>query len=180
MKIHLTERNVKAAEPEAGRETRIFDDEVIGFGVCVYASNAKAFFLRYCIAGRRRYCTVGSWPDWSVTAAREEAKRLKRQVDAGNDPLARRIEARHAPTIRDLIDRYLDEHAIHLAKRNCSDQTSMLRALVEPEWGTHKVRDITSDDVDRLLVKVAKGRPRPRKHPAKPDSRRRRMNGPFE
>lgn len=82
MKVHLTERIVKVAEPPTGRETRVFDDEVIGFGFCVYASNAKAFFLRYCIAGRRRYLTIGSWPDWSVTAAREQAKQLKREIDS--------------------------------------------------------------------------------------------------
>jgi hypothetical protein len=100
MKVHLTERIARAAKSEASRDTRVFDDEVIGLGLCVYASNARAFFLRYCIAGRRRYCTIGSWPDWSVAAAREEAKRLKREIDGGNDPLTRRIEARHAPTMR--------------------------------------------------------------------------------
>jgi hypothetical protein len=73
MKTHVTERIVKATEPPAERETRVFDDEVIGFGFCVYSSNAKAFFLRYGIAGRRRCLTIGSWPDWSVTAARELA-----------------------------------------------------------------------------------------------------------
>jgi integrase len=168
MKVHLTERVVKAAEPESSRDRRIFDDDVIGFGLCVYSSNAKAFFLRYCIAGRRRYCTIGSWPDWSVSAAREQAKQLKREVDAGSDPLARRIEARHAPTMSGLIDRYLEEHAPQLSPRNRSDQASILRKIVAPEWGTRKVTDITAEDVDRLLVKAAKGRPRPRKHPPRP------------
>jgi integrase len=112
-----------------------------------------------------------------VTAAREEAKRLKREVDAGNDPLGNRIERRNAPTMSDLIDRYLKEHAAKLAPRSASDQTSLLRKLVEPEWGTRKVADIAPEDVDRLLAKVSKGRPRPRKHLPKPSPRRPEMKG---
>src|SRR5581483_4274655 len=175
MKQHLTERFVKAMLPEAARDLLVFDDEVAGFGLCVYRSGKRAFILRYRISGRERRLTIGSWPDWSVTAAREEAKRLKREIDAGKDPLKARIDARNAPTMRELIDRYLREHAINLAARGRSDQESMLRKLVEPEWGTRKVADITCEDVDRLLVKVAKGRPRPRKHPPKVNPRKPQM-----
>jgi hypothetical protein len=30
----------------------------------------------------------GRWPEWSVTAARERAKELRRAIDEGQDPLA--------------------------------------------------------------------------------------------
>lgn len=177
MKQHLTERAIKAMVPDIDRDALVYDDEVTGFAICVYRSGKRAFVIRYRIAGRARHFTIGSWPDWSVTAAREEAKRLKREVDAGYDPLGNRIERRNAPTMSDLIDRYLKEHAAKLAPRSASDQTSLLRKLVEPEWGTRKVADITPEDVDRLLAKVSKGRPRPRKHPPKPSPRRPEMKG---
>lgn len=179
MKQHLTERSVKALAPEIDRNVPVYDDEVTGFALFVYPSGKRAFVLRYRIAGRSRYFTIGSWPDWSVTAAREEAKRLKREIDGGHDPLGKRVDQRNAPTIKDAIDRYLQEHAVKLAPRSLSDQTSLLRKLVQPEWGTRKVADITPDDVDRLLVKVAKGRPRPRKHPPKPTPRRPLIKGRF-
>ena len=47
--------------------------------------------------------------------------------------MAERDEARESPNVRQLIDRYLEEHAVKLAKRNRDDQGSMLRKLVEPE-----------------------------------------------
>jgi hypothetical protein len=177
MKQHLTERAIKAMVPEIDRDVLVYDEEVTGFAICVYRSGRRAFVLRYRIAGRSRHLTIGSWPDCSVTAAREEAKRLKRAVDAGNDPLGNRIDHRNAPTMSDLIDRYLREHAVQLAPRSFSDRTSLLRKLVEPEWGTRKVADITPEDVDRLLAKISKGRPRPRKHPPKPSPRRPEMKG---
>jgi hypothetical protein len=90
---------------------------------------ARAFILTYRIEARERRLTIGAWPDWSVTAAREEAKRLKREIDQGRDPMAERDEARESPNVRQLIDRYLEEHAAKLAKRNRDDQASMLRKL---------------------------------------------------
>lgn len=170
MKTHLTERFVKASEPDAVRNIIVRDDEVIGFGLRITTAGAKSFVLTYTIAHRERRITIGSWPEWSVTAAREKACELKRRIDNGDDPLAERQEAREASTVRDLIDRYVAEHVPTLSKRNGKDQISMLRKLVEPEWGARKVADITEADVAKLLTKIAGGRRRP--HKTKPARKR--------
>jgi len=167
MKAHLTERFVKTAQPDPARNIIMRDDEVIGFGLRVTTAGAKAFVLSYVIAGRERRITIGAWPDWSVVAAREKARELKRRIDSGDDPLAERQAVRAAPTVRDLIDRYIAEHVPTLSERNGKDQTSMLRKLVEPEWGSRKVADITEADVSKLLAKIAAGRARPRKEQPK-------------
>jgi len=65
--------------------------------------------------------------------------------------------------VRDLIDRFIDEHLSKLVGTNAKDQISMLNGLVLPECLTRKVADITPTDVDRLLSKIAVGRPRPSK-----------------
>lgn len=170
MKTHLTERFVKASEPDPVRNIIVRDDEVIGFGLRITTAGAKSFVLTYTIAHRERRITIGSWPEWSVTAAREKACELKRRIDNGDDPLAERQEAREASTVRDLIDRYVAEHVPTLSKRNGKDQIAMLRKLVEPEWGARKVADITEADVAKLLSKIAGGRRRP--HKTKPTRKR--------
>lgn len=167
MGTHLTERVVKAAEIGT-RKYVIFDEACAGFGLCVFESGRKTFILIYRAAGRQRRMTIGTWPSWSVIAAREEAKRLKRDIDRGEDPMDTRTNARHAPTVDELIERYIDEHLPKLSASSGKDQASMVRTLVLPEWRSRKVTDITPTDVDRLLTKVAAGRPRVWKKAVKP------------
>jgi integrase len=171
----LTEKLVKDAIPAEGRDYQIFDTELRGFAVCIYRSGGRAFTIDYRHAGRQRRMTFGRWPEWSVSAARVRAKELRRDIDAGYDPLAERDELREQPRIRDLINRYLEEHASKLAKTNASDQRSMLEKLVAPHWANKLVIEITKSDVDKLLTKVAEGRARP--HKLKPNNRARKLQG---
>jgi site-specific recombinase XerD len=156
----LTEKLVRGLEPRHD-DYQVFDEEVRGLAVAVYASGSRAFNLSYRFHGRQRRITIGRWPEWSVVSARERAKFLRREIDAGTDPLGRREEARAVPHVVDLIDRYTKEHVPRLAPRNGSDQVSMLRSLVKPEWKNRLVPEITPADVERLLTKVAEGRARP-------------------
>ena len=160
MATHLTERVVKASEIGT-RKYVVFDEDCAGFGLCVFLSGRKGFILIYRAAGRQRRMTIGTWPSWSVVAAREEAKRLKRDIDRGEDPMDDRTNARHAPIVKDLIDRFIDEHLPKLAVTNAKDQISMLNGLVLPDWRTRKVADIMPTDVDRLLTEIALSRARP-------------------
>jgi Arm DNA-binding domain len=73
-----------------------FDSEVKGFGCRVTAAGTKAFVLNYRADGRERRLTIGSWPDWSTVAARNEAAQLKREIDRGGDPMAERAHQRQA------------------------------------------------------------------------------------
>ena len=76
--------------PAPARGNKItYDDAVKGFGFRITAGDARAFVLNYRrkLDGRERRVTIGSYPDWSTAAAREEAKRLKREIDGGADPV---------------------------------------------------------------------------------------------
>ena len=166
-RVKLTDRFVKSATT-GGRKSPIFmDDEVIGFGVQVRETGRRSFTLDYMFEGRRRRLYIGDFPDWSTAAAREQAKLIKREVDQGLDPLAARDERRTAPTVKDLIERYLMEHVPRLAPDSASDYRSMMMTYVMPVWGQRKVIDIRRSDVDQLLVEIAKGRARPRKEKTK-------------
>ena len=174
-RLKLSEKTLRDAEPVEGRSYQIFDTEILGLSARVQCSGARAFSLDYRFAGRQRRMTIGRWPEWSVTAARERAKELRRMIDEGLDPLATREDLREAPRVKDMIDRYIREHLPKLAPVNASDQTSMLRKIVEPALGNRLVTDITKSDVAQFLDVVAEGRPRPCK--LKPNNRARKLQG---
>jgi len=174
-RLKLNEKILRDAEPLEGNSYQIFDTEILGLAAKVQSSGSRTFTLDYRYAGRQRRLTIGRWPEWSVTAARERARELRRMIDEGEDPLAAKEELREAPRVSDMIDRYIREHLPKLSPTNAGDQISMLRKMVEPAWGKRLVTDITKSDVAKFLDFVAEGRPRPCKQ--KPSNRARKLQG---
>lgn len=100
MAERLTEAAVKAAKPEPDkRQTIIFDahnDAPKGFGLRIMPTGRKAFVLRFKQGGKDRLVTIGQYPTWSLTAAREEARERRRSLDRGIDPDEAKREQREA------------------------------------------------------------------------------------
>jgi len=93
-RLRLNEKLLRTAETRPGVSYQIFDSEVVGFAVRVLPSGARTFSVDYRHAGRQRRMAIGRWPEWSVTAARERAKELRRMIDEGHDPLAAKEDLR--------------------------------------------------------------------------------------
>jgi integrase len=133
-----------------------YDTEVKGFGVRVTAKGARAFILNYRVrrgpkAGIERRYTIGSTGDWSTEGARTEAKRLKQLIDQGRDPVGEDEQARQAPTVAALCDRYLAEHVdIHNKPRTRAETRRMVEKIIKPKLGRLKVEAVDHDDIARL------------------------------
>lgn len=137
------------------------DPKVKGFGLRAHAGGAKSFFLNYRLGGRERRFTIGQYPTWSATAAREEAKALRQRVDRGEDPACERRERRTAPTVQNLLDRYIADHLPKkTAKGRKKDELKML-AEIGGQLGPHrKVVDIHFGDIEAMHRAItASGRP---------------------
>jgi integrase len=134
---------------------------IVGFGCRITEKGARSFVLRYYIAGRERRLTIGSCPTWGVGAAREEAKRLLRDIDRGGyDPLAERVRDREAPTVNDLCTRYLAEHAaVRKGVRSRIEDERLIRQWIKPELGNRKVGEIRRSDVEKLHRKISERTP---------------------
>lgn len=149
----LTDKTVKAL---SGKPRILFDDSLSGFGVRLTKSAAKTFMFDYRVNGRQRRYTIGKYPAWSVRAARDEAGRLRHVVDTGGDPLGNRNAMRNAPTVTDLAERYMDEHARPKKRPASADGDQyLIDRFIKPEFGRRKVASITYADVDRLHRKVS-------------------------
>ncbi len=146
----LTDAFVRTASSGNRQQIIFWDNEIRGLGVRVTSKNAKSFVLDYRAGGRQRRITIGSYPDWSVAAARAEAREMKREVDRGGDPMGERHDDRMAPRVQDLWERYRDEHLALKSPRSQADQTAMWHQLILPTLKAHKVIEVTETEIASL------------------------------
>ncbi len=156
MRGKITKRSVDALKPTDSAEAVLWDTELKGFGVRVQRGGAKSYILHY-RAGRGRGAplrklTIGRHGSpWTPDNARGEARRLLGMVEGGADPAADKIARKEAPTIAELAERFLAEHAD--AKRKAStalEYRRLLDKIILPALGKRKVADISRHDVTRL------------------------------
>ena len=134
-----------------------YDDAVKGFGCRITAAGARSFVVVYHRRsdGKQRRLTIGSYPDWSTSAAREEAKRLKREVGGGADPLGAYQAGRAAPTVADLSARFLTDYAPRKRPSTQRVYKQQIAAEILPALGGMKVAAVTHANVDAFHHKLS-------------------------
>jgi integrase len=156
-KIKLTKRAVEAIEPPAAGEIVVWDAELKGFGVRIASSGRRTYFVYgRTTGGRQVKFKVGVHGAVTAIKAREIASVELGKLAAGQDPTKERQDAKTAerkrlgaPTMRDLADRYMSDHA-ELHKRTAGDDRASLDKIVLPRFGSRKVAEITSADIEAL------------------------------
>jgi integrase len=155
----LTEAIIKRlAKPATGNKV-YYDADVPGFGIRITAGGTKAFIFNYRVrgTGRERRITVGRYPNWTVGAARKEARQLQQTVDQGGDPLGDIETERSAPTVADLCDRFEAEHLPRKRAGTIQAYKLILTKHIRPHFGAHtKVADVVFSDIDALHRKISK------------------------
>ena len=163
MSQHLTDKIVDNLPRPASGNRITYDGghkAVRGFGARVTSAGARSFVLNYRADGRERRITIGSYPDWSTKAAREQAKELKRRIDVGEDPMAERHADRVAPTVSVLAERYLAEYARPRKRpRSVEEDESLLRQLILPRLGSVRVTAIRRTEIEGFHRDVSKETP---------------------
>src|SRR5262245_4378506 len=156
----LTDRIIaKLLGPAAGQTQIIhFDSDVGGLGVRITASGVRSFILDYrTTGGRQRRYTVGRVGEWSIGAARAEARELKQQIAQGGDPMGERRSTREAPSVADLAQRFTEEHLPKKRPITQRDYRLIINTQILPRLGAIKVADVTFADVDALHRRITKG-----------------------
>jgi integrase len=125
---------------------------VTGFGCRILTPTKRTFFINYRDAGgKERRHSFGSYPTWSATAARAEAKELRKLIDQGKNPAVDKRDERNAPTVQELIDRYIEDHLPKKAQgRREKDERRMLAEIGKSLKLDTKVKDVHSGDIQKL------------------------------
>jgi integrase len=161
MTMRLTNKIVATLPVPATGNKITRDSEVTGLGIRVTAGGNRTFVFNYIrkADGRERRYTIGEFGPWEVGPAREEAKRLRRVVDAGGDPLGQLQETRSAPTVADLFARFEQEHLPRKRVRTQKSYRNTIRRDVLPALGSVKVAAVTYADIDKLHRVISKRAP---------------------
>ena len=155
--MRLSEKTIKGFPlPELGNKIH-YDEDIPGFGLRLTKAGARAFVVNYRVNGHERRLTIGPWPAWSATAAREHAKQLRRKIDRGEDPLGVKQLRRSDPTFGDLVEQYLTVEAQR--QKGFAEYERMLRRDALPEWKNFRAADIRRRDVIALIEEKAKTAP---------------------
>jgi hypothetical protein len=109
--------------------------------------------------GRERRYTIGRFGDWATTAARAKARDLRREIDNGGDPLADIEALRGAPSVADLITRFISQHVERKRPSTIRAYRQILRQHIAPYFGEHaKVADVTHDDEQRIVDELKRSK----------------------
>lgn len=150
--VKLTKRVVDAAryDRKSGAQY-VWDSLLTGFGLRLYRSGRKVFVVVYRASGVQRFLTLGRHGELTPDQARDLAAEVLLRVRQGGDPSGERQAYREAPTMADLAERYMEEHARpHKKPSSVLNDELAWKSHILPALGRRKVADITREDVARF------------------------------
>ena len=164
----LTKRIVDAAEIN-GRDYFIWDDELPGFGLRVFASGKRSYLIQYRAAGRTRRYTIGLHGVWTPETARQEAKIQLGRIAGGDNPAEERQLDHKAITVKELCALYVADlnAGLILGKggrpkkpTTIGTDTGRIDRHIVPLIGARRVKDLTKADINKVLKDIMAGKTR--------------------
>jgi hypothetical protein len=164
----LTKRIVDAADVRE-KDYFVWDDELPGFGLRVFASGKRSYLIQYRAAGRTRRYTIGLHGVWTPETARQEAKVQLGRVARGDNPSEERQLDHKAITVKELCALYTADlnAGLILGKggrpkkpTTIVTDTGRIERHIIPLIGARRVKDLTKADINKVLKDIMAGKTR--------------------
>lgn len=148
--MKLTKRTVDQAALGT-RETVYWDDELRGFGLRVWPSGRKVYFVKCRIKGRQKRITIGPHDPFTAEKARDKAYLILGAAKNGDDPARELDQARKSPTVKEVGERFLKEHvAVRCKSSTQREYKRSVELFINPKLGTYKVTSVEDSDIAEL------------------------------
>ena len=156
MKVRLSKRVIDDARYQGKGGCYLWDTDIRGFGLRIYPSGRKSFVVTYHHRGKQRFYTLGLFGVLTLHEARTEALETLALARKGEDPSGQRIAERRSPTMTDLADRHINEHAtINNKPRSVKRARQLWDRCVLPRLGKRRVSDIRRSDIAQLITDMS-------------------------
>lgn len=143
----LTKRQIEALEPQ-DKDYFVWDSELSGLGIRVFPTGRKQFVLQYRFGRTSRRMSLGRFgaitPDQARGLALEALVKIRQDID----PLAEKKAKRTALTVRELAQRFDEEHIqVHLKASTAKEYRRNLKLFILPAIGHLRIVDVTRADI---------------------------------
>jgi integrase len=155
---NLTEKYIARLKPREGRKQFDVYDSKSPLGLCYSNGGARTFFVFWRDAeGKNRRTSIGRH-DKDVSV-----KEAKRRARAKLEEIATEIKAginrpTNAPTMGDLIDRYLEHAADHVAPSTLVQVKGIAQRCFTQELRAQKLKDFDRDQIEELHGAIGRTR----------------------
>lgn len=153
--VKLTKRVVESANTSE-RDIFLWDDDLRGFGVRIFRSGKRSYFVQYRIGKRTRRYTIGYHGIWTLEAARKEAKALLGKVAHGGDPTIERERA--SLTVGQLCDLYLTEGMVTAKSSSIRQAKSNIDNHIKPLIGISFAAKLSRGEIQLMMRDIASGK----------------------
>lgn len=143
----LTKRQIEALEVQ-DKDYFVWDPELSGFGIRVFPTGRKQFVLQYRFGKTSRRMSLGRFgaitPDQARGLALEALVKIRQDID----PQLQKREKRTALTVRELAQRFDEEHIeVHLKASTAKEYRRNLKLFILPAIGHLRIIDVTRADI---------------------------------
>jgi len=158
----ITKRLVDATKPTKER-VYVWDSEIKGFGLQVLPSGVKSYVYQYRSpqhGHNTRRATIGKHSE-TLTAdmARTQAKKMRRIVEDGGDPLGNKQAERDALTVAQVLDLWIE--SARFKERSAATQANdkgRVKRHLKPTMGKFFVHKLTAENVRKAFAKIRDGK----------------------
>lgn len=170
-RVHLTTDRIRKLTCPAGKsQSFLRDDDPRCLSVRVTSTGAKAFVFEGSLDRRAMRLTIGDPADWTLDAARAEARRLQVLVDKGIDPRSAKAERKAAEsaakaaesakavyTLRALLNAYVEHLRARGKHKAAGTAASAFRVHLtdkHPSLADKPAKDVTGMDLAAVVRAV--------------------------
>jgi len=126
----------------------LFDDHLSGFCVRITPGGKKTYYVQYMVNKKIQRVAIGAHGIFTTEMARNQATILLGKIKAGADPQKEKSIKRRELLVKDLAERYMEEHVIpHCKPSTAKGYRQYLDKHIIPFFGDMKIRDVQRSDV---------------------------------
>jgi len=155
-KLSLTDSFVRHHPAPEEKRIEVYDTVVNGLALRVTPTGHKSFVYRYRFNDKVKRFTIGTYPNMSLSIARDEARGISNDLHKGIDPLHEKKERmKPGKMFSELLEAFKKYHLPTLREKTATEYERIIDNEIKPAFAKMEIEHIDRQAVTKLLDKIA-------------------------